>query len=393
MAYSWVVPFVVAAASGSCDSSTGPGPKGVVERWYKTQPGYGRARPAVSGTLVYFGTGDGQVIARDVNTGSARWSAAVSKESVDGANLFVRANIVIAPSVFNTTALDAQTGQKLWSYQAPRDTVGVPPAMAAPGQVVDSRIDADNEMVYIPAWGASVSAVDIRTGAVRWVWQPGRIDGDTAASGVFRSGSMGVRVSGDTVFATMWHSTNRFGGTSEAWLVAVAKQTGAELWRVKLPFQGSGALIESAPALYQNLVIVHTLSAKTYAVDRTTRQIAWSFIAPGYTISTIAGPEVYGSTVYVDGGDDAIYALRANDGSVIWRGAFSTATSRDLLITDRHLIIITGHLHIMDRQSGKEIVVTDQPYTYDPLIASPAAASNGRVFVAVAGGAWCFEEP
>ncbi len=385
---------LIAAVLGSCsDSSTAP-TGGVRERWYQTQPGYGRARPAVNGEAVFFGTGDGQVIARDINSGAALWAAKVSSEGIKGANLIVRSNVLIAPSVFETVAVDARSGQELWRYKAPNDTVGVAVGSASPGTVIDSRIDADNDMAYIPAWGASISALDLRTGAVRWVWRPGAIAGDTAISGVFASGSMGVRVGGDTLFATLWHFTNRAGGSSEAWLVALAKINGTELWRVKLPFIGSGVLIETAPALYQNLVLVHTLSARTYAVDRSTQAIAWEFTAPTATLSTLAGPEVSGSVVYVDGGDGQTYALQAANGAIIWKGAFGTATIGDMLVTDRHIIFSTGaELHILDRQTGKQNLVIVQPHTSDPLFGSPAQFANGSVFVTVAGAAWCFDEP
>jgi outer membrane protein assembly factor BamB len=318
----------------------------------------------------------------------------VSGEAIQGANLIVRANVVVAPSVFETVAVDAQSGRELWRYRAPNDTVGVSAGSVSPGTVIDSRIDADAETVYIPAWGASVSAIDLATGTVRWVWQPGTISGDTATSGVFASGSMGVRVSGDTVFATLWHFTNRAGGSSEAWLVALARLTGAELWRVKLPFVGSGVLLETAPALFQNLVIVHTLSAKTYAIDRSTLTIAWEFTSPGATLSTLAGPEVSGSVVYVDGGDRQMYALQGADGQVVWKGLFGTATIGDLLVTDRHLIFSTGtELHILDRQTGQQNQAIVQPHTSDSLFGSPAQFANGLVFTTVAGAAWCFEEP
>jgi outer membrane protein assembly factor BamB len=360
---------------GSCGGPSGPEVGGVRERWYQAQTGYSRARPATNGTVVYFGTGDGSVAARDMNTGSLLWISKVSRDAINGANLVVSANVVVAPSVFQTFGLDAQTGQQLWSYEAPDDTVGVSPSAASPGTLTNSRIDADNQVVYIPAWGASVSALELRTGAVRWVWQPGLI-------------------AGDTLFSTLWHFTNRVGGTAEAWLVALDKNSGAELWRTKLPYQGSGVLVETAPALSGNLVIVHLLSGRTYAVDRTTRQIAWEFSVPGYTLSTLAGPEVSAGIAYVDGGDSQIYALRASDGSVAWKGSFGSQTTRDLLVTDRHIIFPTGaELHILDRQSGQQVAVVVQPHTSDPLFASAAAFANGLVFTSVGGGAWCFEEP
>ena len=386
---------LLAAVVGSCrGSSTGPGATGLRERWYQAQPGYGRSRPAINGTMVYFGTGDGQIIARDINSGAQLWAAKVSQEAIEGANLVARANVVVAVSVFHTTGLDAQTGRQLWRYVSPKDTVGWSQATASPGNLVASRVDTDNDMVYIPAWGASVSAIDLRTGAVRWVWQPGVIATDTATSGIFRSGSMGVRVSGDTVFSTLWHFTNRAGGSSDAWLVALDRNTGGEFWRVRIPAEGSGVMIQAPPAFYHNLLIIHTVAARTFAIDRTTRQIAWEFTAPGYTWSTLAGPEVSGDIVYVDGGDGQIYALRAADGTIVWKGMFGSATTRDLLVTDRHVIFPTGaELHILDRQTGQQLVVAVQPHTSDPLFASPAASANGLVFITVGDAALCFEEP
>ncbi len=393
--FSFVVAVAVAVAVlGSCNGSTGLDATGLRERWYQAQPGYSRSRPAINGAMVYFGTGDGQIMARDITSGALIWATKVSQEAIQGANLVVRANVVVAASVFHSVGLDAQTGHELWSYQSPKDTVGAPPGGASPGNLIDSRIDADNDMAYIPAWGASVSAVDLRMGTVRWVWQPGPIAGDTATSGVFRSGSMGVRVSGDTVFGTMWHDTNRTGGTSDAWLFALDRVTGRELWRVRMPFEGSGALIEASPALYRDLVIVQLLPARTYAVNRSTQQIVWEFAAPGATLSTIAGPEVSGDTVYVDGGDEEIYALRALDGSIVWKGVYGAQATRDLLLTDRHIIFPAGgELHILDRQSGKQLLVAAQPHTSDPLFASPAASGNGFVYISVGDAALCFEDP
>lgn len=379
----------------SCRDATGPGSGGVQGRWYQTQSGWAWARPAVSGDIVYFGDGSGEVIARDVSTGDRKWTTKVGQEPIAGANILVRSGVVVAPLYTYTVGLDAVTGRELWRFRAPDDTVGVQPGyIALPGTVAASRIDADDQTVYIPAWGASVSAIDLHTGKARWVWQPGRIDGDTAASGIFRSGSMSVRVSGDTLFATLWHFVNRPGGYSEAWLVAIGRVAGQEFWRVRLPYEGSGVLIEAMPVVYENLVIVHTLSARTYAIDRTTQKVVWEFTAPAAHLSTIAGAELYGDVLYVDGGDEQIHALRARDGSVIWNAPFPTQATRDLLVTQRRIIFSNGgELIVLDRETGRTVAITTQPQTTDPLFSSAAAFSNGLVFITVAGAAWCFDEP
>jgi outer membrane protein assembly factor BamB len=110
--------------------------------------------------------------------------------------------------------------------------------------------------------------------------------------------------------------------------------------------------------------------------------------------STSAGPELSGDQVYVDGGNGSIYALRAADGSQIWSYAFGSSTTGDMLATTRRLLFTQGNvLYILDRNTGLKVAATGQPHTSDPLFASPAAASQGLVFVTVAGAAWCFEEP
>jgi outer membrane protein assembly factor BamB len=205
---------------------------------------------------------------------------------------------------------------------------------------------------------------------------------------------MGVKLSGDTLFATLWHFTNRNGGTSEALVVALDKRTGDELWTVVLPDNGSGVLIQSAPAVSDNLVIVNTISAKTYAIDRTTKKVIWTFSANNPFLSTLAGATVFENTVYVDGGDGKLYALRAADGTVVWSAAYGTATTHDLLVTSRHVLFPTGaELHIVDRQNGNQILAIVQPHTTDPLFASAAEIANGFVLTTVGGAAWCFQEP
>jgi len=387
-------PLIAAVVVACGRSSTDFGSVGVHEIWYQQQAGVGRARPAVNGATVFFGTGDGQVIARNVQTGAITWSAKVSQDAIKGATLLARANVVVAPAVFQTVGLDLQTGRELWRYSAPPDTVGFSPASASPGTVIDSRIDADAETVYIPAWGASVSALDLESGNVRWVWQPGKIETDTARSGVFASGSTGVRVSGDTVFVSLWHFTNRTGGSSEGWLVAIDRVSGGELWRVRLPVGGSGVMLQSAPALYKNLVILHTLSAKTFAIDRSTQEVSWDFSATNATLSTLSSAEISGDIVYVDGGDGRMYALQAGTGQLVWSSAFGNASARDLLVTPHNIIFPTGaELHILDRITGNPVRTIVQPHTTDPLFASAASYLNGMVFVTVSDGAWCFEDP
>jgi outer membrane protein assembly factor BamB len=205
---------------------------------------------------------------------------------------------------------------------------------------------------------------------------------------------MGVVISGDTVFATLWHYVTRLGGASEAWLVAIDRISGEEIWRVRMPYQGAGTLVWAPPVVYRNLVIVHTLSARTYAIDRLTQKVAWQFVADSAWLTPTSGAELYGDVLYVDGGDSQIHALRPSDGTVIWNAPFPTQSTTDLLATEKRIYVVNGTaVYILDRASGVTVAVAHQPGTYDPLFSSAAAFANGLVFITVADAAWCFYEP
>jgi outer membrane protein assembly factor BamB len=383
---------VVLLASLACRESTATKPA-VHERWYAQQSGIAYTRPATSGNLVFFGTGDGFIVARDKISGSTTWSTQIAHEPIAGANMAVGSAVLVVPVSIETVGLEATTGRALWRYAAPPEPAAGGPT-PQPGLVFRTHIDSDGQTVFIPALGASVSAVDMATGAVRWIWQPGSSASDTATSGVFASGSQGLRVSGDTVFATAWHFLDRTGLTSEAWLVALDRTTGHELWRVVIPTTGGGARVLGAPAVSGGLVIFESAAGHEYAVDRNTRQVAWQY-TPNATNGTDAETEAHGGIVYHDGGDQNIYALRASDGSVVWRAPFSTATAADMLVTERRVIFSNGPtLYVLDRATGAVIAAVRQPHVNgESFFASPAAYADGQIFVTVGDGAWSFDEP
>ena len=381
------VTFAMVVATAGCTE-----PHGVLERlhdrWYVAQQDESFSRPAIIGDVVYFGTGDGHIVARRMSNGSAIWSTNVGVALL-GERLIAKSGVIVGSMLQNSVAVNAIDGGILWYYASPRDTVD---GNTLPGQVVENRIDADSSTVYIPAWGAFVSAVDLQTGAVRWVWQPGKAATDTAVKGVFRSGAVGVRVAGDTVYAMVWHFLVRSGVTSEFWVVALEKATGQELWRLTLPCYWGGTCIEGAPAVYERLVIVNQ-GAHEYAIDAPTQRIAWDF-PTNPVLTSISESELYGDVVYHDGGDRYLYALRAADGSLVWKAPIPSTAMRDMLVTERIVYVPNGaFLDGFDRATGRHVFgVETRSGDYGP-ISSPPAAAKGQIFVNVFGAAWSFDEP
>lgn len=174
--------------------------------WFQSQPGDARPQPAISGEMVYTATGSGQVIARDLATGKERWTTRVGNGRLEGANLVSRSGVVVAPVVSHTVGLDAATGRELWRYEAPIDSVGGGPPN--PGTVANIRIAADDEAAYVSAWGPSISALELRTGRIRWTWTP---EPDTP----FRFGAEGVTLEDGVLFGVLWHAMDFYGSHCE----------------------------------------------------------------------------------------------------------------------------------------------------------------------------------
>ena len=81
-------------------------------------------------------------------------------------------------------------------------------------------------------------------------------------------------------------------------------------------------MINCAPVVWRNLVIVTLVSGHVFAVDRNTQSIAWHILpqiaADGLGTALITGAEVYEDFVYANGSDQKVHAYRASDGTELW---------------------------------------------------------------------------
>src|SRR3954469_7500690 len=175
---------------------TRPGEAGVRTLWFAAQaPGFPYPSPLVSGDTVFFASGGGEVVAREIGSGRSLWTSRIGPSQysvspeIQGENFVLRNGILVTAAEYHTSALNTQDGHEIWRYHAPLDTLNQ--TAPRPGLVLRAHIAADDNTVFIPAWGASVSAVDIRTGSAKWVW---RVDPTVS----FRSGAEGVQLAGDT---------------------------------------------------------------------------------------------------------------------------------------------------------------------------------------------------
>jgi outer membrane protein assembly factor BamB len=359
-------------------------------KWTQPQTLVAEASPVVVDDVVVFATGDRRLIARDIRDGRARWSSRLSSsidsEIVWGQNLVAERGVVVACLVRGVIGVDIVTGRELWLYEPPIDSL-YPATPLGPGTTAASALATDDVSVYVPAWGASLSRVDVLTGRPLWVWRP--------RSTGLRQGAVGVRLS-DTVLVSGWSLLNRSGGQAVIWVKGLHRSDGRELWEVRFPVDAPGAVVRGNLALWRDLVLLGSAGGRTRAINRFTQQLVWDRLSPDLTNDTNAGPVIYGDFVYVDGGDQHAYALRAEDGSIIWK-TFMGAQFETFLVTARRVYVVNGaYLGILERSTGRFVARLKQPGKGEfdeSLFASPLVARGTQIFAAVLDGAWSFEEP
>jgi outer membrane protein assembly factor BamB len=334
---------------------------------------------------VFFASGDGAVIARAVATGAQIWKTTIyGPTEIQGSELLATTDAVIAEGLHEVSALNAGDGTVRWRFKPPLDTT----ASNLPGNLQATHPTTDGLTVYVPAWGSSVSALDVATGAVKWTWQLGKLATDTALN-VFRSGATGVSISADTLLVTLWHWTMRTGGSAEVRLFALDRNSGRELWNVVIP---QAMDVVAAPILFDDLGIVATLHGQICAVRRADAQIVWQFQSPNFKYTTLGQPAVFAGNLYFDGGDEHLYALNASDGTLIW-SVPAIAATRDLFATDRRIYFTNySELVVHDRASGA-LVARAFPKQGVEVFETAATASGSQIFITRTSGAWSFREP
>ena len=364
----------------------------LTEIWFQPQPAtpFTYARPEIVGDVVLMGSPTGQLLWRDLATGNPRRAAAVcGPGGPQGLRLALSGSTIAVPCRNELIGLSLATGGSLWTYTPPPDTTHDD----QPGIVAGTYPASDGTTIYVPAWGASVSALEATTGTVRWTWRAGRFASDTSLN-VFRSGASGVAVSGDTVFVTVWHFATPGGGTMEAILLALDRATGTELWHTVMPVPaGGGGNVSAPPLLIGDLAIVSTLHGRIYGVQRSTGQVAWQYRSQTFTFATFGAPVAVDGVVYASTGDDRLTALNAQTGQVLWKAEIRGAT-KDLMATDRHVFVPSGgQLGIHNRATGALVATGRVKSTADGTFVTAAAARDGQVFITSTDGAWSFREP
>ena len=261
------------------------------------------APPIIDRDHVYIVLQSGIVSARKVTDGAAAWEAKLQSErpvAVDGDHVFVA-----TPD--QVVALSATDGTKAWSVPSAPVTApllagggwliaatdkAVSAFRSADGSRVWSRdlagvqvmptIEGDN--LYVPLEDGRLFALDLRTGADRWV-----------------KGFVGP------LSEVLAFPDKIFFGTGDKWFFALRAADGERDWqRVRL-----GSIVRGRPIADEYHIYVASMDNTVRAYRRTNGALLWH---PSVTFRPTTGPVLIESVVVVSGNVAELSAFEVSDG-------------------------------------------------------------------------------
>lgn len=280
--------------------------------------------PVIAGDMAYVttnasstGLGDGaSLYALDLATGAVLWGpAAIATGSLWSGHAFDQGRLFVLNNDGDLRAFDAATGSPQWSIDLGGQFFNAPPT-------------AVNGIVYVGG-AARLNAVEAATGKILWSSEVASGDKSSPAvssDGVFVSYPCQAYKFDPYSGESLWHYDDGCqGGGGKTTVYANGElfaRRSSSLLHDLIFNADTGTIVgsfqsEVAPAF--NEQTGYFLHAGTLrAIDQATRDLRWSFVGDN---ALVTAPVVINDTVVIGSHLGSVFALDADDGSVIWSGA------------------------------------------------------------------------
>jgi outer membrane protein assembly factor BamB len=201
--------------------------------------------------------------------------------------------------VANLQVRSASTGSVAWQFPTSPDTAMVDIIGMANGVVYLTSNDGD--FSNFPSTPTIIYALNATTGATFWRTPlPGTVP----------------------VIATLRDQVVYLGDTDGSALTALNASDGKQLWKTSLGTPGSATNQVITASVVSNGIVYVSLPGGFAALKASDGSVQWKAPASGYaSVLAVQGGLVYGSTNNTNtypNGQNAIYALKASDGSSVW---------------------------------------------------------------------------
>jgi outer membrane protein assembly factor BamB len=171
------------------------------------------------------------------------------------------------------------------------------------------------DTLYIGDNAGEFFALDPATGKARWTY---RVENPLMSAPIVYGDAVIVGEGNENTPSTSTPSRPTIVGTPPNALIALDRNTGALLWRVDL----SGTAMPS-PAILDGILVHHNGAGIVRGFDPATGRSIFNVNLHSHASMTAATP--VSSDDFITGGvnDNAVFRLRARDGSIVWRSNFT----------------------------------------------------------------------
>jgi len=324
--------------------------------WSRRTGGVIRSSPIVADNKLYIVLGDHNLYCLDAETGKKLWKYEIGGElsslflgepssiflgKLSSSPCVINGKVYVGSLDGNIYCIDAETGEKIWSYQT--------------GDVVQSSPIVVNNKLYIGSADHNLYCLDAETGEKIWGHEI-----DTA------------------VYSSPAFYNNRIYVASKGYLYCVDASIGEELWKQKMEITHDSVLIGDGK-LY---VAGYTRDGRgIYCLDTETGKIIWENTDIRVPDSLSFDNEKLYLSIWMNKAS-GVYCLDANTGEVVWRyteGEDKTFLS--LVVADNRVYVrvTPSYLYCIDAETGEKLWECKED-----LLAwhTPLAIANGRIYAA-----------
>jgi outer membrane protein assembly factor BamB len=190
--------------------------------------------------------------------------------------------------------------------------------------------------VFFTTTDDTIYALDAGTG--KWLWDYRRRSAPTATI----LGASAPLVDGNEVLA----------GLSDGFLVAVSVDDGQLKWERRLHNGAKFTDVDAHPVLDNGVIYIPSYDGAPYALKRENGDVIWRMDNGGSKRVVIDKDHLYFPST-----DGNVYCLQKNSGKVLWQFELDAGTPTQLSVTDKYVIVGSSfqYLYAISKENGKGV--------------------------------------